>query len=114
MTGIYGNSKEDKIRERELDKHTEKDDYTYDDDVRTELEKAEYLAEQPNYKFPESLNNNINFRNLIRLMQDNDLSEFLNYISIIADEKEDRDTRNWASDQLNVFLNKIVKELGKK
>lgn len=95
MTGIYGTSQEDRIRERELDKHTEKDDYTYDD--------AEDL-EKHNYNFPEYLNNNKNFVQLIKFMTEQDISQFVYYIAIIADEKNDIDARHWASYELNVFL----------
>ena len=102
MTGIYGNSKEDKIRECELDKYTEKDNYTYDD---ANLEK-------PNYKFPEYLNVNANFVQLVKFMTEQDISRFVYFIGIIADEKEERDCRNFASDQLNVFLNELLNRGG--
>ena len=104
MTGIYGNSQEDKIRERELDKYTEKDNYTYDD---ANLEK-------PNYKFPDYLNFNAKFMQLVKMMNYAELNSFLYYIAIIADEKVERDERHWASDELNVFLNKMVKDRGAK
>ena len=94
MTGIYGNSQEDKIRECELDK--------YDDEN----------LEKPNYKFPEWLHNNLNFSLLVKSLSHAELSRFVYYIAIIADEKVERDERHWASDELNVFLNKMVKDRG--
>ena len=102
MTGIQGNSQEDKIRERELDKHTEKDNYTYDD---ANLEK-------PNYNFPDYLNVNANFVQLVKFMTEQDVSRFVYFVGIIADEKEERDCRNFASDQLNVFLNELLNRGG--
>ena len=108
MTGIYGNSQEDKIHDRALDKHTEKDTYTY------ENESIKAAIDVNHYKFPEFLNNNLNFTLLVKGLSHLDLSKFVYYVGIMADEKEECDTRNWARDSLNVFLNQIVKELGKK
>ena len=62
----------------------------------------------------EHLNNNLNFSLLVKALSHADLSRFVYYIAIIADEKVQRDTRNWANDELNVFLNKMLKERGVK
>ena len=107
MTGIYGNSQEDKYRERELDKYLDK---------RQARDSAvcRYTGKKVNYKFPEWLHNNLNFSLLVKSLSHAELSRFVYYIAIIADEKVERDTRHWASDQLNVFLNKMVKDRGAK
>ena len=101
MTGIFGNSQEDKIRELELEAHLEKE--SCDDD-------APLVASVANYTFPEYLHNNLNFVQFVRGMSYADLSGFVYYIAIIADEKVERDTRHWAADELNVFLNKLVND----
>ena len=106
MTGIYGNSQEDKYRERELDRYL---------DARQAIDDADEKEEaENNYKFPEYLNNNNNFVQIVKFMTANDLSRFVYFIGIIADEKVERDERNWASDELNVFLNKMVNDRGAK
>ena len=100
MTGIYNTSLEDRIRERELEAYTN----TLDCDD----EQPEKVIEQHDYNFPSYLNVNKNFIQLIKFMTEQDISNFVHYISIIADEKNDIDTRHWASDQLNVFLNGLL------
>ena len=100
MTGIYNTSLEDRIRERELEAYTN----TLDCDD----EQPEKVIEQHDYNFPSYLNVTENFVQLIKFMTEKDISEFVYYIAIIADEKNDRDTRHWASDQLNVFLNSFL------
>ena len=102
MTGIYNTSLEDRIRERELEAYT---NTLYCDDENKQPEK---LIEQHDYNFPSYLNVNKNFVQLIKFMTEKDISQFVYYIAIIADEKNDRDTRHWASDQLNVFLNSLL------
>ena len=101
MTGIYGNSQEDRIRERELEKH-----------LRQKAERGNkklgHQAPQANYKFPEYLNNNINFVQLVKFMNYKDISRFVYFVGIMADEKEALDCRHFASDQLNSFLNELL------
>ena len=109
MTGIYGTSLEDRIRERELDAHLdERDRKEAENDENDENKQPEKLIEQHDYNFPSYLNVNKNFVQLIKFMTEQDISEFVYYIAIIADEKNDRDTRHWGSDQLNVFLNSLI------
>ena len=98
MTGIYGNSQEDKIRERELEAYTDTLDC---DDEEKEVE-------QHDYNFPSYLNVNANFIQLVKFMKASDLSSFVYFIGIMADEKEEMDCRHWASDQLNAFLNELL------
>ena len=106
MTGIYGNSQEDKYRERELDRYLNERQALDDADEKEEAEN--------NYKFPEYLNINEKFMLLVRLMKYEELSSFIHFVSIMADEKNSVDERHWASDELNVFLNKMVKDRGAK
>ena len=80
MTGIYSSSQEDKIKEI---------DVAY-------------------YNFPSYLNVNSNFIQLIKFMDYQQLSKLVYSVAIIADEKNDIDTRHWASDELNVFLNTLL------
>ena len=101
MTGIYGNSQEDKIRERELEINLNECNKLVD------IIKKEKV-EQANYKFPEYLNNNINFVQLVKFMTYQDISQFVYFVGIIADEKEELDCRHFASDQLNAFLNALL------
>ena len=105
MTGIYGTSLEDRTRERELEAYTN----TLDCDD----EQPENVIEQHDYNFPSYLNVNKNFVQLIKFMTEQDIINFVYYIAIIADEKNDIDTRHWASDQLNVFLNTLLNGYGK-
>ena len=105
MTGIYGNLQEDKIRERELDRYLNERDRK---ESASAAEDEKVLASTPNYKFPEYLNDNINFVQLVKFMTYEDISRFVYFVGIIADEKEERDCRNFASDQLNVFLNELL------
>ena len=100
MTGIYGNSQEDKYMERKLDL------YLNERQARDDAEEKEEA--ENNYKFPEYLNNNKNFVQLIKFMTASDLSSFVYFIGIMADEKEEMDCRHWASDQLNAFLNELL------
>ena len=102
MTGTYGTSQEDKIRERELEINLNECNKLVD------IIKKEEKAEQANYNFPEYLNNNINFVQLVKFMNYQDISRFVHYIGIMADEKEEMDTRHWESDQLNAFLNEML------
>ena len=101
MTGIFGNSQEDKIRELELEAYLEKESCNDD-------------APVIDYTFPEYLHNNLNFTLLVKGLSNVELSRFVYYIAIIADEKLERDERHWASDELNVFLNKLVNDRGVK
>ena len=101
MTGIYGNSQEDKIRERELEINLNECNKLVD------IIKKE-KSEQANYNFPEYLNNNINFVQLVKFMTYQDISRFVYFVGIMADEKEELDNRHFASDQLNVFLNELL------
>ena len=103
MTGIYGNSQEDIIRERELEAYLNARQARDDAD---EKEDEDELA--PNYNFPDQLNINENFIQLVKLMDYQQLSIFVYHVAIMADEKNDRDTRHWASDQLNAFLNDLL------
>ena len=64
--------------------------------------------QQANYKFPDYLNNNINFVQLVKFMTYQDMSRFVYFVGIMADEKEELDSRHFASDQLNVFLNELL------
>ena len=98
MTGIYNSSQEDKIRERELEAYTDTLDCDNDEEE----------VEQPDYNFPSYLNVNSNFIQLIKFMDYRQLSTFVYHVAIIADEKNDIDTRHWASDELNVFLNTLL------
>ena len=100
MTGIYGTSQEDRIRERELDAHLAQADC---DD-----EQPEKVIRQANYKFPSYLNINANFIQLVKFMDYQQLSKFVWHVAIIADEKNEIDTRHWASDELNAFLNCLL------
>ena len=104
MTGIYGTSQEDRIRERELDVYLDGRDRKESESD----EQPEKVIEQPDYNFPSYLNVNKNFVQLIKFMTEQDISQFVYYIAIIADEKNDMDTRHWGSDQLNVFLNELL------
>ena len=101
MSGIFGSSQEDKIHELELEAYLEKE--SCDDD-------APVVTHEPNYNFPEWLHNNLNFSLLVKSLSHAELSRFVYYISIISDEKVERDQRHWASDELNVFLNKLVND----
>ena len=65
-------------------------------------------AQQANYKFPDYLNNNINFMQVVKMMSHVELSRFVYFVGIMADEKEELDSRHFASDQLNVFLNELL------
>ena len=67
--------------------------------------RAEYEA---NYKFPDYLNNNINFMQVVKMMSHVELSRFVYFVGIMADEKEELDSRHFASDQLNAFLNELL------
>ena len=100
MTGIYGTSQEDKIRERELEAYTN----TLDCDD----EQPEKVIEQHDYNFPSYLNINANFVQLVKFMDYQQLSKLVWHVAIIADEKNDIDTRHWASDELNAFLNGLL------
>ena len=112
MTGIYGNSQEDKYRERELDRYLDEKQALDDADEKEEAEEEDEkeLASNKNYNFPEWLHNNLNFSLLVKSLSHVELSRFVYYIAIIADEKVERDERHWAGDELNVFLNKMVKD----
>ena len=102
MTGIYGTSQEDRIRERELEAHLALTDC---DDDNEQLQK---VVAQADYNFPSYLNINANFVQLIKFMDYQQLSKLVYHVAIIADEKNDIDTRHWASDELNVFLNTLL------
>ena len=106
MTGIYGNSQEDKYMERKLDLYLNARQALDDADEKEEAEN--------NCKFPEWLNNNLNFSLLVKSLSHIELSRFVYFIGIMADEKVEMDERHWASDELNIFLNKMVKDRGVK
>ena len=80
MTGIYGTSQENKTKEIDV----------------------------ANYNFPSYLNINANFVQLVKFMDYQQLSKLVWHVAIIADEKNDVDTRHWASNELNVFLNSLL------
>ena len=105
MTGIYGNSQEDKINELKLEAYLNQKDY---DDLLTSRPGGMVCVEVPNYNFPEYLNVNANFVQVVKFMNARDLSRFVYFVGIMADEKEDLDCRHWASDQLNAFLNTLL------
>ena len=78
-------------------------------EINTIRGRAEYeQAQQSNYKFPDYLNNNINFVQLVKFMTYKDMSRFVYFVGIMADEKEELDSRHFASDQLNAFLNELL------
>ena len=117
MTGIYGNSQEDKYRERELDRYLDERDRkesAADDEAEADAaaesaaEDEKVLASTRNYRFPEYLSVNANFVQLIKFMSVRDISHFVYHVSIIADEKEELDTRHFATDKLNAFLNELL------
>ena len=100
MTGIYGNSQEDKINELKLEA------YLNARQARDDADEEKELA--ADYNFPEYLNVNANFIQLVKFMNYQQLSKFVWHVAIIADEKNDTDARHWASDQLNAFLNELL------
>ena len=99
MTGIYGNSQEDKINELKLEAYL---------NARQAREDADEKEPAKDYNFPEYLNVNANFVQVVKFMNARDLSRFVYFVGIMADEKEDLDCRHWASDQLNAFLNTLL------
>ena len=72
------------------------------------IKQTGHKVPQDTCKFPEYLNNTINFVQLVKFMNYQDISRFVHYIGIMADEKEEMDTRHWGSDQLNTFLNELL------
>ena len=103
MTGIYGNSQEDKLNELKLEAYLNARQARDDVDEKEVEEGSAH-----NYNFPEYLNVNANFIQLVKFMNYQQLSIFVFHVANIADEKNDIDARNWASDQLNAFLNALL------
>ena len=54
------------------------------------------------HKFPEYLNNTINFVQLVKFMNYQDIGRFVYFVGLMADEKTS------TSDQLNAFLNEML------